>query len=118
MDLTANQKNVAIIITIIVGGLIILLALLTNNWFLASLPTPPDIKVANGRTSEIIKQDIENYKNLVATMKDNKGFLNELLVVKFLKTLFDALLTAVIAYVFAKPVLLAIAARIQGNRQK
>lgn len=117
MDLTANQKNAAIIITIIIGCSIIFLALLTNSWFLTSLPTPPDIKVAAGRTPEIIKQDIENYKNLVAIMKDNQGFLNDLLVAKFLKTLFDALLTSVIAYVFAKPVVLAIAARIQGNRQ-
>jgi ABC-type glycerol-3-phosphate transport system permease component len=114
MDFTDRQKNAVIIFTIILGGLIALLAFYTNNSFLQSLPPAPSLTAAGARTPDMVRQDVENYKNLVADLKDSHGYLNELLVVKLLKGLFDSLIVAIIAYIFGKPVLLALADRIRA----
>lgn len=115
MELSDNQKKTVIIFTFILGCAIIVMGLLTNYWFLHSLPPMPSLVVGGERTADSIKQEIDNYKTLTAVIKDNQSYLNDMLVVKFMKVLFDSLLVGIIAYLFGKPVILAIANRIKGN---
>lgn len=115
MELSDHQKKVIIIFTCILGFVIILIGLLTNYLFLHALPPLPSLTVEGTRTADSVKQEIENYKTLTLVIKDSQSYLNELLVVKFMKGLFDSLLVAIIAYLFGKPVILALANRIKGK---
>jgi ABC-type glycerol-3-phosphate transport system permease component len=116
MHLTDTQKNLVILFTLILGCAIIGIGVFTNCRFLHSLPPVPDLTVTPARSVETIKLELDNYKSLVTIVKDNQTLLNDLLVIKFLKGLFDSLVIAIIAYLFGKPVVEALAARIRGNK--
>jgi hypothetical protein len=113
MHLTDTQKNVVILFTILLGCAIVGIGVYTNCRFLHAIPPVPDIKVTPSRTAESIKAELDNYKTLVGVLKDNHTLLNDMVVVKFLKGLFDSLVVAVIAYLFGKPIVEAFAARIR-----
>jgi ABC-type glycerol-3-phosphate transport system permease component len=118
MDFSNSQKNTVIYLTIVLGLAIVIIGIISNAWLINSLPSQPSLTVDKERTAQMVKDDIDNYKNMIAVLKDRSGVLNDLLVVKFLKGLFDSLLVAIISYVFGKPLVVALAARITGNKGK
>lgn len=118
MDFSNNQKSIVIYLTIFLGLAIVIIGIVSNAWFINSLPSQPSLIVSKERTAQMIKDDIENYKSMIAILKDRNGVLNDLLVVKFLKGLFDSLIVVIISYVFGKPLVLALANRIAGNKSK
>ena len=113
MELTDNQKKIIIIFTLILGVTIAAIALLTNSWFSNALPPAPSLTTGPERSLDTVEKEIENYKALIVALKESKGFLNELLIVKFIKPLFDSFLVAIIAFFFGEPLILAIASRIK-----
>lgn len=116
MEVTANQKKFVITLTIILGCAIVIMSLITNSQIQNSLPPLPDLGGGNGKSPDVLKQEVDNYKALSAAIKENKSYLNELLVAKFIKPLFDALLTAIIGFIFAKPLINALAQRITNRK--
>jgi len=111
MVLTNTQKTVIIIFTLILGVTIAVIGLFTNSWFLNELPPAP--LTGPNTNPDTVAKEITNYKALVVALKESKGFLNELLIVKFIKPLFDSLLVAITAFFFGKELILAIGSRIK-----
>lgn len=90
--------------------------MITYNSFMQDIPTPPSLKTGKDRTTQMVTDEINNYKNLVTTIKENNIFLYDLLILKFLKGLFDSLIIVIISYIFGKPIVAALAERIEkGN---
>ncbi len=116
MDFTPAQKNMMIAMAILSAMTIIVMAFLTNYWYQQALPPIPCLEPGIGRTRDSIQMEVANYKNLVTAIRENQSFLNDLLVAKFLKGLFDSIIVAIITFVFARPVVQAVVARINGNR--
>jgi predicted PurR-regulated permease PerM len=117
MKLSPPQKIGIIIFTLILGCVIVYVGLITSSRFLSNLPKAPDLTTGTGRTAESIKQEIDNYKTISSIIKENQSYLNDLLIVKFIKPLFDSLLVAIIAYLFGEPLITAFAERIKVKKQ-
>lgn len=118
MNISHNQKNIVIYLTIFLGLAIVIIGLVSNARFINSLPSQPSLTVSKERTAQMVKDEIDNYKSMIAILKDRNVVLNDLLVDKFLKGLFDSLIVVIISYVFGKPLVLALASRIAGNKNK
>jgi hypothetical protein len=116
MEITEKAKQMAIIIAIVCGLAMIGIAIFTENRFRSQLPPVPSLEAGPGQNADTIKANIDNYKALSAAIKDNSSTLYELLVTNFLNGIFNALLVAIIAYVFGRPLLYALGGLL--HRQK
>ena len=118
MQLTPTQKNIVIFLTIALGILIIVMAILTNLWYTAAISKMPmpDPTPTPTRPATAIGEEMDNYKTALAILKDNKSYLHKLLVVDFAAPLFKTLVGSAAAFILAMPLIQALAIRIKGNR--
>ena len=116
MDLTTNQKKFVIILSIALGILIVIMAFLTNYWFSSAIPMIPDHTSTPTRSIEVVEGDLDNYKTVLAIIKDNKSYLNKLLVTDFAAPLFKTLIGSTAGYILLMPLIQALVIRIKGNR--
>jgi hypothetical protein len=112
MTLTKIEKRAVVLLSILLGLLgiaMIMIGIQTNNSYLKEI-NPYKLPVGADNTA------IVNYKNITAAIKANQSYLNELLVVDFMRPLFNLLLPSLVGYFFGKPLIDALATRIKSPK--
>ena len=101
--MTSTLRMFVIGVTLILGVIILVLSLLLTRDFFINVPPRPNLSTSTDPgEQDVKKKEIENYEKLVTTMRSGTTGMYDWVVTKTLLPIFNSLLTAIIAYVFAK----------------
>lgn len=101
-----DAKKIALFVTAIIVALMILGAIsLAISFTSIKPPSPPVLTTGNSTEQETKKAEIANYKELILSLQVQRTNLYDFVILKTLLPLFNSLITAVLAYIFAKTTL-------------